>query len=100
MLFWKKRNIIIVLVLFFFAGLEKAPASTLLLNTPTSRSMLFRWLNEQYFSLQWAYTFLEKKEPQMPTLLNQQINDTFLNHLVYLNFHQNIIQFLMLLNGG
>ena len=61
--------------------------------------ILFQWLNEQHFSLQWAYGFFRQKHT--PPLLKVNINDTFLNQaLFFFNFQQNIIQFPYILKWG
>lgn len=62
---------------------------------------LFQWINEQEISLQWAYGFLKQKEKFAPTLLKKKITDDFKHDtIVYLNFHQNILQFPYILKWG
>ena len=66
-----------------------------------SRLALFRWLNEQNISFQWAYAILEKKQKYAPTLLKEKINENFKNDtLLYLNFYQNVVQFPYVLKWG
>ena len=63
--------------------------------------ILFQWLNEQQLSFQWAYGFLKQKDKFAPVLLKERINNTFRNDtIIYLNFHQNILQFPYILKWG
>ena len=60
---------------------------------------LFEFLNEQQFSFEWAYGFLQEK--YAPPLLKQKITQDFKNDtFFYLNFHQNIIKFPYVLKWG
>lgn len=63
--------------------------------------ILFQWFNEQQLSLQWAYGFLKQKDKFAPALLKERLNNTFGNDtIIYLNFHQNILQFPYILKWG
>ena len=63
--------------------------------------ILFQWRNEQEFSIQWAYGFLKQKDKFAPPLLKEKITDKFKNDtMIYLNFHQNILQFPYILKWG
>ena len=63
--------------------------------------ILFQWCNEQEFSLQWAYGFLKQKDKFAPSLLKEKITDKFKNDtMIYLNLHQNILQFPYILKWG
>ena len=62
---------------------------------------LFQWANEQEISLQWAYGFLENPDVHAPALLQKTINSSFKNDtFIYLNFHQNFIQFPYIFKWG
>ncbi len=63
--------------------------------------ILFQWRNEQEISIQWAYGFLKQKDRFAPSLLKEKITDKFKNDtMIYLNFHQNILQFPYILKWG
>ncbi|MDE0118944.1 MAG: hypothetical protein OXM55_02920 [Bdellovibrionales bacterium] len=69
--------------------------------TNKSRWTLFKWLNEQNISLQWAYAFLEKENKYAPKLLKEKINKNFKNDsLLYFNFYQNIFQLPYIFKWG
>jgi len=56
--------------------------------------VLFQWLNEQHISFEWAYGFLTENKSLLPKLLQENINDSFKNDVIfYANFHQDIFQF-------
>ncbi len=68
---------------------------------PKKGEPLFRWLNEQNVSFQWAYAFLEQKNKYAPTLLKEKINENFKNDtFLYFNFYQNIFQLPAILKWG
>ncbi len=82
--------------------LIKTPrSSSSMPDTSRNSLVLFQWLNEQYASFQWAYGFLQEDNQYAPDLLKEKITEKFKNDtLLYLNFHQNIIQFPYVLKWG
>ena len=73
----------------------------LIMKKEESRWILFRWLNEQQISAQWAHGFLNEEQKYMPSPLAEDINDSFKNDMFwYLNFHYNIMQFPYVLKWG
>ena len=63
----------------------------------------FSWLNEQEISFQWAYAFWDQKSRNQyaPSLLKKEVGKDFRDEvLLYLNFHQNIMQVPYILKWG
>ena len=65
-----------------------------------SSLVLFQWLNEPQFSSELAYIFLKQPKQYAPSLLAEKINQDFLKTTLFLNFHQNIMQFPYMLKWG
>lgn len=73
----------------------------LVMKKEESHWVLFRWLNEQQASVQWAHGFLNEEQKYMPSPLAEEINDSFKNDMFwYLNFHYNLMQFPYVLKWG
>lgn len=71
------------------------------MKTKESQWILFRWLDEQQISAQWAYGFLNEEQKYMPSPLAEDINSSFKKDMfLYLNFHYNLLQFPYVLKWG
>lgn len=73
----------------------------LIMKEEENQWILFRWLNENQISGQWAHGFLSEELKYIPSPLEEEINDSFKNDMfLYLNFHYNIMQFPYVLKWG
>ncbi len=69
--------------------------------SPTTDIPLFRWAMDQQISIEWGKGFLKEPDQRAPSLINKEINDTFLKDaLLFFNVQKNLLYFPYIFKWG